>query len=507
MRPDVKTIVETKSGILQGIEEDGLFVFRGIPYAAPPVGELRWMPPQPPTPWSGIRSAGKFGPIAPQPPMEFQAPREPLPAEPQDEDCLFLNIWTPGIDDKKRAVMVWIHGGAFSLGSGSEPTQSGRCALAKRGGIVLITVNYRLGPLGFLNLDSITGGKIPATGNEGLLDQVAALRWVRDNINAFGGDPNNVTIFGESAGAMSVGALLAMPLTRGLFKKAILQSGASTCHSLDDAAKVAEKLVQVLGLTGSNVDALRKIPVQALIDAQQKSWAWGVRGAPTEPVIDGKILPALPLDAVKSGSAKDTIIMAGSNLDEGTLFAGVEPRIVNQNESDLVRRVSRIVPAEFVPSLIDVYRQALTNRNGQAPTPGQIYIALSGDAQFRMPGLRMVESQQKLGKASYSYLFDWKCTIPEFGACHSLDVGFIFDSTTQEFHGVGPEIERLKVQMQEAWTAFAKTGNPGCPSLGSWPEYGSKRETMVLGANSRVVNAPYEAERVAWDNIANKWLG
>ena len=500
-------IVETNSGKLQGIHEDNLYVFKGIPYATPPVGSLRWLPPQPVKPWSGIRSADKFGPIAPQPPSEFSAPREPLPVEPQSEDCLFLNVWTPGFDNKKRAVMVWIHGGAFSLGSGSEPAQSGRKVLALRGGVVLVTINYRLGPLGFLNLDRVTGGKIPSTGNEGLLDQVAALCWVHDNIAVFGGDSANVTIFGESAGAMSVGALLAMPSAKGLFSKAILQSGACTCHSLDDAVKVADKYIKALGLTGKDVDSLRQIPDRVLIDTQMQSWAWGVRGAPTEPVIDGKVLPALPLDAVKAGSASGITILAGSNLDEGTLFAGMEPRLVNQNENGLARRIGRIVPAEQVSNLIETYRKALAVRWGRSPTPGEIYVAVSGDGQFRMPGLRMVESQYTLGYAGYSYLFDWKCAVPELGACHSLDVGFIFDSTTKEFHGSGPAVERLSLQMQESWIAFARTGNPSCPTLGEWSAYGKNRQTMILGENSHLANAPYESERSAWDGIENKWLG
>ncbi len=500
-------IVETKYGKLRGSFIDSLYEFKGVPYAAPPLGELRWMPPQPVKPWPRIRSAENFGPIAPQPPPEFAAPREPLPAEPQSEDCLFLNIWTPGIDDKKRAVMVWIHGGAFSLGSGSEPTQRGRTILPKRGDIVLVTINYRLGPLGFLNLDSLTKGKIPATGNEGLLDQVAALHWVRENISAFGGDPDNITIFGESAGAMSVGALLAMPLAKGLFNRAILQSGACTCHSLEDAVTVAEKLLQALGLTGKEWEALRKIPASHLINTQKQMWSWGVRGAPTEPVIDGMILPALPLDAVQAGSARDITIIAGSNLDEGTLFAGTDPRIVNQNEADLIRRMGRIVPSEYVPDLIATYRKALTDRNGKPPTPGQVYIAVYGDGQFRLPGLRMVESQQKLGRKSYSYLFDWQCAVPGFGACHALDVGFLFDSTTAEFHGSRPGIERLKVQMQETWTSFAHSGNPASSSLDTWLAYDRERHTMILGESSRIVKAPYEEERAAWDNIENRWLG
>ncbi len=501
------SVVATKSGLLQGTFENSVYVFKGIPYAAPPTGERRWLPPQPPLPWAGVRLADKFGPIAPQPAPEFQAPREVLPAELQDEDCLFLNIWTPGLDDKKRAVMVWIHGGAYSLGSGSEPNQPNRHTLALRGNVVLMTINYRLGPLGFLNLKELTGGQIPATGNEGLLDQAAALRWVGENITAFGGDPANVTVFGESAGAMSVGALLALPAARGLFGKAIMQSGACTCHSLEDAVKEADKLIKALGLSGRDADKLRRVPAQTLIETQHTMWAWKIRGAPVEPVIDGQVLPVLPLDAVQAGSARGIAVMAGSNLDEGTLFYGVEPRIVQQNEDDLRRRTARIVPEQYVANLVEAYREALAERWDRPPTPGEIYVAISGDSQFRMPGLRMVAAQQKLGTPAYSYLFDYVGTAVDLGSCHSLDVGFVFGSTNREFHGTGPAVDRLTLQMQEAWTAFARTGRPTCSSLGDWPEYNPQRRTMILGQYSRVAEAPYETERRAWDKIENKWLG
>ena len=194
MRDGKEAIVATKAGKIQGDYEDDLYVFRGVPYAAPPVGELRWLPPQPVKPWQGVRQAREFGAIAPQNPM----PAGPIVKveQPQDEDCLFLNIWTPGLDDKRRPVMVWIHGGAFTLGSGSDPMYTSGL-LAKRGDIVLVTINYRLGMLGFLRLKDVTGGKIPATGNEGLMDQIAALKWVRDSIAEFGGDPANVTVFGD----------------------------------------------------------------------------------------------------------------------------------------------------------------------------------------------------------------------------------------------------------------------------------------------------------------------
>jgi para-nitrobenzyl esterase len=499
-------IVATKSGKLQGIYEEGLCVFKGIPYATPPTGDLRWMPPQPVKPWSGTRSAEKFGPICPQilaQPMGI--PRPSFTEEPQDEDCLFLNVWSPSLDNKRRAVMVWVHGGAFTNGSGSSPMHPG-VTLPKRGDVVLVTVNYRLGPLGFLNLKQVTGGKIPASGNEGLLDQAAAVRWVCENIAAFGGDPENITVFGESAGAMSIGGLLAMPQAKRLFKKAILESGSNTCRPLDEASDIAEKYLHALGLTVKDTNTLRALPVEALLKAHQQMAAWGVRGAAMEPVVDGEVLPDYPLDAVKSGSAKNVTVLAGGNLNEGTLFLLPNSGTTKLDEAGLRKRVGHLVPEKVVPDLIEKYRQALAKR-GTQPTPIDIFIAIQGDKQFRIPNIRLVEIQRDLGLPSFTYVLEWKSMVPGLGACHALDVGLIFGATYKEFHGSGPVVDRLARGMQEAWTAFARTGNPSSPTLGEWPAYGKERNTMLLGENSHVEAAPYEVERAAWEGIENKLLG
>ena len=254
------SIIETTSGKVNGLEEERLHMFRGIPYAEPPVGKKRWMAPEANTPWTGIWKAFAMKPIS----WQNQAVEGGLlsfaeNAEPptRSEDCLSLNIWTPGLDTQKRAVMFWIHGGGFITGAGSSPLYDGKF-LAGNGDVVVVSINYRLGCLGFLNLNEVTGGRVPATGNEGLLDQVMALQWARDNIESFGGDPDNVTIFGESAGGMSVGALLAMPAARGLFKRAIPQSGAChTAYPLTKSSEIAEAFLKVLGIsTNSEIDKL-----------------------------------------------------------------------------------------------------------------------------------------------------------------------------------------------------------------------------------------------------------
>lgn len=501
-------IVRTNGGKLRGTLEDGLCVFRGIPYAVPPVGELRWRAPQPARPWSGIRPAEKFGPISPQDPTPMPIPGRKASEEPQSEGCLLLNVWTPGIDDARRAVMVWIHGGAFTRGSGSTPMNPGG-TLAKRGGVVVVTINYRLGPLGFLPLKDLTGGKIPATGSEALLDQVEALKWVRDNIAAFGGDPQNVTVFGESAGAMSIGALLAVKEASGLFQKAVLQSGASTFRPLDQAIKVAELYLSVLGVRPTDIDDLMALTPEQLIMGQRAMAATpppaGVRGANLEPVLDGEILKEAPLDIIERGSAKDITVLAGSNLEEGKLFAMMGRAPQDMDEAALVKRVSRLVPEQYVSGLIQKYKKALAER-GVPVTPYEVYVYIQGDQQFRMPNVRLCEFQQKLGKPSYGYVFTWKSAAPDFGACHALDVGFVFGNLQQEFHGCGPAAERLAGQMQDAWIAFARTGNPSTAAL-DWPAYGQKRTMMVFGENSHVEDAPYEAQRAAWDGIPNRLLG
>ncbi|HSW58582.1 MAG TPA: carboxylesterase/lipase family protein [Dehalococcoidales bacterium] len=505
-----KPVVKTRDGILEGLIENGLYVFKGIPYASPPVGQLRWLSPQPPLGWTGKRSVQKFGTIAPQMRMEMSVNGPPMEAEPQDENCLFLNIFTPGLDDKKRPVMVWIHGGAYNLGSGSSLMHPGH-TLPKKGDVVFVSLNYRLGPLGFLHLVKATGGQIPASGNEGLLDQIAALRWVKDNISGFGGDPSNVTIFGESAGGMSIGCLLSMPQARGLFQKAILQSGVSTVRTLPEAEANADAFLAVLGQNGRQWEQLLALPAANII-AQHKNWTgldlWSLsRGAKLEPVIDGYSLPDWPLVACKNGSARDVVIMAGTTLDESTIFTAMDRQLSAISEKELVKRLEKFLPSDFVSGLIPAYSQALAERGLQKVLPYHLFHAIFTDLQFRMPAVRLVESQIKLGSSAYYYIFDWTSAIRGLGACHSLELGFLFGNHRADFHGAGPAAEKLADQIQSAWIAFARSGNPSCESLGRWPSYGKSRTTMLLGADSRAVKAPFEAERQAWEKAPDQWLG
>jgi para-nitrobenzyl esterase len=364
-----------------------------------------------------------------------------------------------------------------------------------------------LGALGFLHLDKVTGGRIPATGNEGLLDQIAALQWVRDNIAQFGGDPDNVTIFGESAGAMSIGCLLAMPKARGLFHKAILQSGSNTVKSLNEAMQLTEQFLDILGVKAEGFETLKSLPVSRLLSAQRKLAAkLKIKGSVMEPVVDGKTLPEMPIDAVNHGSADKVAILIGTNLEEAKFMARMEPGLTKIDEAGLIKRWQRVLPPDLVPDLVENCRKALA-KEGKIIGPSQLAIALQTDRQFRIPAIRLIESQRRNNRAAYSYLFTWKSPVPDLGACHALDIGFVFGNLNAGFNGTGPKAEQLAKNIQDAWIAFARTGNPSCKSLGNWPQYGSNRETMLLGESCHLEEVPYDEERRAWDPIPNMCLG
>jgi para-nitrobenzyl esterase len=505
MNIPLNTIVQTRAGKIRGSHENGLYVFKGVPYAAPPTGDLRWLPPQPHTGWNGVRPAQDFGAIAPQNESKMAFIREFETVEPQNEDCLYLNIWTPEIDDNRRPVMVWIHGGAFCMGSGTQLTFR-RGILASRGDIVLVTLNYRLGLLGFLRLNEITSGKIPSTGNEGLLDQMAALEWVRDNISLFGGHPQNVTVFGESAGAMSIGCLMAMPGARGLFQKAILESAVgSMANPLPVATKASEQFLAIAGLEPGNSAAVRALSVDRILSIQREMSLRTPGGmAPVIPVADGLILPEMPLASIKAGTAAGIPVLIGTNLDEEKLFAAMNPQPARVDEKTLVKRVQRFVSPEYATALIDAYRQARARR-GEPAAPADIWTAIQTDIMFRLGALKLTDAQCQHNQAAYNYLFTWKSPALGgiMGACHALEVGFVFGNYEDNFCGAGPEADRLSFQMQEAWTTFARTGDPSCSSLGNWPQYCYSRKTMILGKDSHVEMDPYKEERQIWEKTGS----
>ncbi|MBN1568307.1 MAG: carboxylesterase/lipase family protein [Acidobacteria bacterium] len=496
-----RAIVKTTCGELEGVLEDNLYVFKGVPYAAPPIGALRWLPPQPFQPWQGVRAAKSYGPIAPQNAMALPGISEK--PEPQSEGCLFLNVFTPGLDNARRPVMVWIHGGAFCMGSGSMQMYS-TGTLAADGNIVLVTINYRLGVLGFLNLRELTKGRIPSTGNEGLQDQILALRWVKENIEAFGGDPDNVTVFGESAGAMSVGCLLTLPGARGLFHKAILESPVGEmARPLDMSVEIAREFLRTVEVRADDIPAIRSLPLDRMLRAQQIVAAkMGQGGAPVIPVADGVVMPSLPLTSLEAGRGLKVPTLVGSNLEEDKLFSMMTPKVYGIDEEGLRKAAAKFVVERDAEKLIETYRNAKASR-GESVTPFEIYSALSTDVMFRKTAIRVAEAQCRHAAGGYNYLFCWKSPAAggRLGACHALEVGFVFGNYDASFGGSGPEAEKLSKEMQDAWTSFARTGNPSGKSLGEWPQYSNGRAVMIFDKTSRVKEAPYEQERRVWESL------
>lgn len=512
----MSAIASIHQGRLEGDDQGRLFVFKGIPFAAPPVGARRWLAPEKPTPWTGVRDVRRFGAVAHQNKVMLSALSAMVIDGEQSEDCLTLNVWTPALDGKPRPVMVWIHGGAFTIGSGSQPLYDGS-VLARRGDVVVVTVNYRLGPLGFLRLADVTNGRIPSTGNEGMLDQVAALEWVRDNIGEFGGDPADVTIFGESAGGMSVGTLLAMPAARGLFHKAIPQSGA--CHTgvpVERANRAAERVLSKLRVQTGDVAAIRALtPAQLLTgtlldDGKTPDPELGMA---YQPVADGTHVPRTAIEMVADGSASGVAVMVGSTLEEWKLFSLMDPSLHKLDRAGLGARISRRLTAPAADALVVNYEGARAQR-GESVTPGDLFTAIETDRIFRIPGVRLAQVQRRHDPRVYSYLFTWPSPAMGgvLGSCHALELGFVFGSNQipgmTAFAGTGPDAEKLATQMQDAWLAFARSGDPSCESAGTWKTYDeARRPTMVFGASTKLEDAPRDEERRAWDAIPDRIFG
>lgn len=504
-------VVKTRFGEIRGVEEDGVKIFRGIPFAAPPTGELRFRAPLPPATWSGVRDASAFAPTAPQSQRDMQLVRSAVQEE-RSEDCLYLNVYTPGSDDAARPVMVWIHGGGFQTGSGSGALYDGG-PLARRGDLVVVTINYRLGALGFMDLASLGGEAIGAVSNAGIRDQIAALEWVRDNIEGFGGDPHSVTIFGESAGGMSVGTLLGAPRARGLFHRAIAQSGAAHhVHTPDDAARVAEVLLSELGVAKDDLARLRTVAADDFVAAQVRSLprlrAVARLGLAFTPVVDGDVLPRTPLEAVRSGLARDVALMIGTTRDKWHLFRMMDPRSADLDEDALLQRVASRIgggdPAARARHIADVYRRA----HGDDVSASDLFSAIETDRMFRIPAIRLAEAQREHAEQVFKYLFTWESPMAggRLGACHALELPFVFGRLDlpgiSRFFGGGPEAEDLSERMMDAWLAFARTGNPAHPGLPDWPVYAPQdRATLVLGPETKLAHAPGEAERLAWEGL------
>jgi para-nitrobenzyl esterase len=551
-------IVHTTSGPVRGFQAGDACAWKGVPFAKPPVGNLRFQAPQPPDRWTEPRDARSFGPASLQvenPVLSSVAGRGKLP---QSEDCLYLNVWSKGADDKRRPVMVWIHGGSYLTGSGAIAWYDG-AAFAKNGDVVVVTINYRLGALGYLYLGDLFGEAYAASGNLGLLDQIAALQWVHDNIAAFGGDPSRVTIFGESAGAGSVGALLAAPAAKGLFHRAILQSGSGRLgiRTRASATEVAKRVLDKVGVAPGDVSALHAVPAERFAEVGASLGA----GLPFGPVMDGVVLPDFPPSALAAGAARDIPVMIGVNLDEYRLFTSYDPAWQSGDEAALRSKLQSLL-GPLPDAIIDFYLNEV---------PGEsTYDRLMKLGTYRVfvrGMLQTADLQAQQGAPVWAYRFDWKSTAfgGKLGACHALEIPFVFNNLHQlgveRFTGDAPDRQPIADHMHLAWIAFAHNGDPndftgvpqaatagggavrggaesggagvpsgaersgaglpsgaersgaGLPSgaersgagLPHWPRYTlDKRELLVFGSDPHVEEDPYASERAAWERFVGE---
>jgi len=486
-------IVRTKNGEMRGAYENGVAVFRAVPYAAPPVGDLRFSPTQPAPSWQGVRDATKDGPIPPQGRSRLAHVMGDFERE-QSEDCLTLNIWTPAPDGKKRPVMVWIHGGAYSSGAGSLAWYSGE-RFAANGDVVFVSINYRLGILGFLCLPGVS------SGNLGLLDQVAALRFVRDNIAAFGGDPENVTVVGQSAGAASIAFLMTMPQADGLFRRAIMQStpfGRMT-RATEDAHRIGRRLLEVLGLKADEAEKLKSISYAQLLTAQgqvarlEKKFADA--RAPFWPVIDGTTIPGDAAPALKAGAGAAIETMIGTTREEMAAFYCIDEEIAKAPPE----AVEGVFAAMF-PSGHHAHLNEFRNMRA-SPTNAALLGDLMSDAMFRIGSLRMAEWRATQGHPAFVFQFDWQSPAG-FESCHCIEIPFVFNNLenwtdSPMLKGAKPaEMQRLADAMHGAWIAFARTGKPDHARLPPWPRYRTE-DRMTMRFDS-VVGPVHDLAGLEW---------
>ena len=513
---------ETDAGRIRGTRENGVAAFKGIPYGADTAGEHRFMPPRKPTPWAGVRDALAYVAQSPQSRVGFNRRRElehfasPPDTTPESEDCLTLSIWTPDLsqsglgDGAKRPVMVWLHGGAFSFGSANSARLDGT-NLARRGDVVVVTVNQRLNIFGHLDLSALGGAEFAASGNAGTLDMIAALEWVRDHAERFGGDPGNVTIFGESGGGGKVSTLMAMPLARGLFHRAIVQSGAVIrLRERERAARLSDAVLRELGLGRAQLGELQRLPWERLRAAVEP--ATSALGAspwplfdryPFGPVLDGTIVPRHPFEPDAPDLSDDIPLLVGDTKDEASLFLSQDDKVWEGTltESELREGVAAVAGAH-TDRVLATYRQVYPQMS-----PAERLIATLTDSNFRIRSLTMAERRARKSRAgTYMYSFAWET--PAFGgrlkSPHAMDVPFTFETVRLLAPGDRNEAAlALAATMAATWAAFARTGNPDCPAIPRWPAYTpERRATLILDENCRIEDDPGGETRALWQEIA-----
>jgi para-nitrobenzyl esterase len=503
---------ETASGKVRGIEAQGIKTFKGVPYGGTTAGANRFMPPTDPVKWASVRDTLHYGPSTPQSdpgaqrgPAGLTVSGENLP--PESEDCLVLNVWTPALKDgRKRPVMFWCHGGGFSTGSGSAPGYDGT-NLARRGDVVVVTINHRLNALGFTYLNEFGGADFAQSGDAGMLDIVHALRWVRDNIEQFGGDPNTVMVFGQSGGGRKVGTLLAMPSAKGLFHRAIIESGPTIqLVERDQATRVAEKLLKQLGVDKTQVRELQKLPVERVMAAYfqvVRDMRVDQMTAGFSPTVDGKVVPHHPFHPAASAISADIPLMAGCARTEMTMMHQNDAAAFSLDEAGMRARVKDVV-GDNTNRLIEVYRRA----NPHA-SPSEIFFLIDSDNRYGAPMMKIEERRAALGRGPvYAYYFTWETPVEggRLRSPHTIEIPFVFDNVkiSSRLTGGGPEAMALADKVSDAWIAFARAGDPNTGKLPHWPKFDAKdRSTMVINNESKVVKDPIREQRLAMFSALN----
>ena len=501
-----RPVVETTVGKVRGYSARGILTFKGIPYAASTAGPNRFMPPAKPKPWSGIRSSMYYGQVCPQGARNgWKNDEESFMFEWDDgqpgEDHLRVNVWTPGADNRKRPVMVWLHGGGFSAGSGQELKAYDGESIARRGDVVLVSLNHRLNIFGYLNLSKY-GQEYASSANVGMLDLVASLEWVRDNIANFGGDPSNVMIFGQSGGGSKVSTLMAMPAAKGLFHKAAIESGSSLRQSTpEESEKLAAAVLDILGLSPAQVSKLRDVPCEKLAEVQGEALRKAFPrtlipggGGGWRPTPDGRILPSQPFDPVAPAMSSGIPLLVGTVLNEQT--HGINhPEYEDMTKDEVLRR-ARERFNDRAEAVIAAYQKLYPKAK-----PFDV-LSVAFAAQSRQNCVTQAERQVSLGGAPvYTFWFAWQTPVldgrPRAFNCSELP--FVFNNTDRAaaMTGGGAEARELGGRMSDAWIAFARKGDPNHSGLPKWPVFTSKEGAVMVFDNKCEVrmNPDGEARR------------
>ncbi len=524
-------VVETAYGKVRGYATNGVYTFRGVRYGATTIGKNRFLPPKKPAPWAGVLDATSYGYSAPQtnpstrgvagpesPMVQILAASDGFRSAPaESEDCLFLNVWTAGLDaDRKRPVMVWLHGGGYSMGTASSLMYDGS-NLARRGDVVVVGVNHRLNVFGYTHLGDIGGPEYAHAGNAGQLDIIAALQWVHDNIDRFGGDPQRVMIFGESGGGGKVSMLLASPPAKGLFHRAVIESGPGVkMGERAPATKAAEMLLSELKLDAKRLSEIHNLPTDAILSAyfaataalaRQKGSRGGMGGGGFGPVLDPVDLPAHPYHPTATRISEEVPVMVGWNKTESTVFSFGDNQVFSLDEAGMKKRIESLAGAD-ADRLIQTYKKEFPKLS-----PSGIYFYISSYSMMGSGSVMIAERKAALGRApAYLYRLDWETPVEngKLISPHGLEMPLVFNNVDRGGEGLtggSEDARKLASSMSETWVAFAATGNPDSNKSGlpQWPPYeAGQRATMIFDVQSKVVGDPLKEQRLIFEKAQER---